>query len=211
MAKKQQKFYVVWKGIKPGIYRTWAECQQQIKGVVGAYFKAFPNEEQAKVAFRGNMWNYLGDKGNKKVNAKTAGVSAGIIWDSWSVDAACSGNPGVMEYQGVNTGTGRQLFHGGPYPDATNNIGEFLALVHALAMLKQIGKKTPVYSDSRTAMAWVKKRRAKTQLKETSRNKKVFELIDRAETWLKNNRWDMPILKWDTATWGEIPADFGRK
>ena len=211
MATKRQKFYVVWKGKKPGIYGTWAECQQQIKSVAGAYYKSFPNEEQAKFAFKGNMWDYLGKTGNNKLIVKTASVDAGIILDSWSVDAACSGNPGVMEYQGVNTRTGVQLFHGGPYPDATNNIGEFLALVHALAMLKQKGKNTPIYSDSKIAMSWVKNKKAKTNLKETSRNKKVFELIVRAEVWLKKNTWNIPILKWDTANWGEIPADFGRK
>lgn len=42
-----------------------------------------------------------------------------------------------MEYRGVYVRTGQELFRIGPYPDGTNNVGEFLALVHALALLKK--------------------------------------------------------------------------
>lgn len=211
MAKKGRKFYVVWKGVKPGVYGSWQECQQQIKGYEGARYMAFPNEEQAKLAYKGNMWDYLGKKQQPGQAQKRSFSGEGPVLDSLAVDAACSGNPGVMEYQCVETKTGKRIFHGGPYPDATNNIGEFLALVHVLALLKQKDKKIPVYSDSRTAISWVKRKQAKTKLKPTGRNRKVFDLIDRAEKWLKSNSWDIPILKWDTENWGEIPADFGRK
>jgi ribonuclease HI len=212
MAKKGLKYYVVWEGKKPGIYKTWGECQQQIMGVEGAKYMSFPNEEQAALALRKGPGSYWGKK-KSIVNPlqSNSGVGKGPVWESISVDAACSGNPGTMEYQGVYTKTGKQIFHGGPYEDATNNIGEFLALVHVLAMLKQQNKKLPVYSDSKTAMAWVKHRHAKTKLEHTTANNRVFEMIHRAEAWLKNNSWDVPILKWDTKAWGEIPADFGRK
>jgi ribonuclease HI len=213
MAGKRNKYYVVWKGVKPGVYDSWKACQEQVKGFEGARFMGFPNEEQAKLAFRSDMNQYLGKKKSPAVqpNDKMASSGKGPVWDSISVDAACSGNPGVMEYQGVYTKTGKRIFHGGPYPDATNNIGEFLALVHVLALLKKENKNMPVYSDSKTAIAWVRRKQAKTKLQPTPKNKKVFELIARAETWLKNNSWNTPILKWDTEHWGEIPADFGRK
>lgn len=211
MAKNKQKFYVVWKGLKPGIYNTWSECQQQIKNFQGACFMAFPNEAQAKLAYHGNMWDYIGKKGDKKPAKKQSGAIGEANLESWSVDAACSGNPGVMEYQCVDTGSGIQIFHAGPFPDATNNIGEFLALVHALALLKQEGKNIPIYSDSETAMAWVRKKAVNTNLQKTPKNARVFELISRALTWIKTNTWQTPILKWDTENWGEIPADFGRK
>ena len=214
MAKAGQKFYVVWKGIKPGVYSTWKECQGQVKGFEDAKFMSFPNEKQANFAFKDKkgMWAYLGKKkAATRANSNNTASVGGPVWESISVDAACSGNPGVMEYQGVYTKTGKLLFHGGPYQEATNNVGEFLALVHVLAMLKQQNKKLPVYSDSKTAMAWVKRKHAKTKLAPTIRNKKVFDLIARAEIWLKTNTWNVPILKWDTKNWGEIPADFGRK
>ena len=47
---------------------------------------------------------------------------------AWAVDAACSGNPGPMEYRGIDLATGAEIFHFGPV-HGTNNIGEFLAIV----------------------------------------------------------------------------------
>jgi ribonuclease HI len=130
---------------------------------------------------------------------------------SLSVDAACSGNPGVMEYRGVDTATGREIFRMGPYPDGTNNVGEFLALVHGLSLLKKHNSNLPIYSDSVSAMAWVRAKQCKTKLMRTERNIPLFDLIARAERWLQTNTYTNKILKWDTPNWGEIPADFGRK
>ena len=133
------------------------------------------------------------------------------IANSLSVDAACSGNPGVLEYRGVYTSTGREIFKQGPFPEGTVNIGEFLALVHGLAYLKQKNKNIPVYSDSKTAISWVKNKKVKTKLELNKKNKKLFDLIDRALNWLQSNNFENQILKWETKYWGEIPADFGRK
>jgi ribonuclease HI len=129
-----------------------------------------------------------------------------------AVDAACSGNPGIMEYRGVDMNTRKQIFHQGPFPDATNNIGEFLALVHALALLKKLGlDNTTIYTDSITAMAWVRNKKAKTKMQPTPKNTELIDLVLRAENWLHTNTYKNPILKWDTVALGEIPADFGRK
>ena len=130
---------------------------------------------------------------------------------SIAVDAASSGNPGKMEYQGVDTKTKKNLFKQGPFEEGTNNIGEFLALVHGLAFLKQQKSDRIIYSDSRIAMGWVRKKACKTKLKQSPRNKAIFDIIARAETWLKKNQYNTPIVKWETKAWGEIPADFGRK
>lgn len=211
MSKKRTNFYVVWKGVKPGVYSTWEECTRQIQGFEGALYKAFPNEEQANYAFGKSPWQFIGGKNKMKPVEQVIGAETKPIWESISVDAACSGNPGVMEYRGVVTKTGKEIFHGGPYPDATNNIGEFLAIVHCLALLKQKGKNIPIYTDSTNAMSWVKQKKAKTKLYRAPTNEVVFDLIERAEKWLKTNTWDIPVLKWDTEHWGEIPADFGRK
>ncbi len=126
------------------------------------------------------------------------------------VDAACSGNPGPMEYRGVHLPSGREVFHFGPV-HGTNNIGEFLAIVHAMALLKQRGLTMPVYSDSRTAIIWVQKRKAKTTLPPTPENRPLLDLVHRAEAWLRQNGTPVPLLKWQTDEWGEVPADFGRK
>ncbi len=128
-----------------------------------------------------------------------------------AVDAACSGNPGAMEYQGIDLATGARIFHFGPM-HGTNNIGEFLAIVHALALIEQQGTidKT-VYSDSYNAILWVKKKQCKTKLARTPNTEDLFKIIARAENWLQTHMVETPVVKWETNKWGEIPADFGRK
>ena len=130
---------------------------------------------------------------------------------SIAVDAACSGNPGPMEYRGVYIKTGQVLFKVGPMEQGTNNIGEFLAIVHALAMQEKQGTSIPIYSDSVNAQKWVRQGFCKTTLEENEVNAPIFDLIRRAESWLRTHTFRVPIYKWETKEWGEIPADFGRK
>lgn len=203
---KSKKYYVVWKGAKPGIYDSWDECKLNIQGFPGAKYKSYKSAIEAADAYK------HGDRSTSTKKPKSKTLSKSIVKDSIAVDAACSGNPGNMEYQGVKTVSGELLFHFGPIPMGTNNIGEFLAIVHALAGFSKSGNKTtPIYTDSRTAMAWVRKKKANTKLFEKTKNPPLEKLISRAEEWLKNNTHRNPILKWDTKNWGEIPADFGRK
>lgn len=136
------------------------------------------------------------------------------IYPCFATDAACSGNPGVMEFRGmIVTGSGEavQAFHRGPYPNGTNNIGEFLGLVLGLAYLKANHLNWPIYTDSVTALAWVRKKKANTKLQASPENLELLQTIRTAEKWLHENTWTTPIYKWDTTHWGEIPADFGRK
>ena len=209
MAK--QKYYVVWDGNTPGIYSSWTECQLQIKGYPNAKYKAFKTREEAEAAFASSYDDFI-EFGAKSSAPKPLPeeFEKEIVWDSISVDAACSGNPGVMEYQGVDTRNKSQIFYQ-KFSLGTNNIGEFLAIVHALAMFKQQNLDTPIYSDSKTAMAWVRRKKANTKLARNPKTAKLYSLIDRAETWLKNNSYQNELLKWNTERWGEIPADFGRK
>ena len=210
MAKKK-KYYVVWDGVSPGIYESWSECQLQIKGYPNAKYKSYPSREAAHEAFKSG-YKEPSKKSNAKSPLKLNHIDLPFEKESISVDAACSGNPGIMEYRGVHTFDKSEIFRQGPFHDGTNNIGEFLALVHALALLKKKGKEnTTIYTDSRTAMAWVRRKKVKTTLKKTTRNTILFELISRAEQWLATNQYVNPIIKWPTEKWGEIPADFGRK
>ena len=209
------KFYVVWKGVNPGIYDSWDACRWQVEGHDNAKYKAFPSRQEALTAFENGHQKYLRQKTTaRQPGSPTARQTAGPrqpIPESLAVDAACSGNPGKMEYRGVYTATGEELFHVGPLQQGTNNVGEFLALVHGLALLKQKNSTLPLYSDSMNAIRWVGKKQCKTLLERTPANEPVFDLIERAERWLKANSYSTDILKWDTAEWGEIPADFGRK
>lgn len=208
MGKKN--FYVVWNGVVPGVYKSWDECKAQITGYDGAIYKSFPTLDEANRAFNDSPWTYIG-KNATKPKTTTIKDNPAIIKDSLSVDAACSGNPGLMEYRGVYVQTGEQVFHQGPFEMGTNNIGEFLALVHGLALLKQKKLTIPIYTDSMNAIAWVRNKKCKTKLERLPENLSLFYMIERAEKWLRENTYTTQIIKWPTDKWGEIPADFGRK
>lgn len=216
MAK--QRFYVVWEGIQPGIYHSWAECQQQTDGFDRAKFKAYDSLEAAELAYREGWKKHWGQKQKQKQKQREAarspavGGSLGEIdYNSISVDVGTWGNPGPIEYKGVDTGTGDVIFHVKPEGHGTNNLGEFIAIVHALAYLKQQGSNKTVYSDSLTAQKWVRDKRVASTLVRDESTQKVWELTDRALKWLHTNTYPNKVLKWQTDRWGENKADFGRK
>lgn len=207
MAKK--KYYTVWAGQNPGVYDSWNECQKQIKGFNNPIFKSFESKEDAEKALSEHYSKYIGQKSEGQ-KTRIDPNSSEILQNSLAVDAACSGNPGAMEYRGVYVGNRQQLFHFGPIY-GTNNIGEFLAIVHGLALLKQKGWDMPIYTDSVNALLWIKQKKCKTKLVRNEKSEKVWEMIERAEKWLATNSYSTKLLKWETEKWGEIPADFGRK
>lgn len=210
-----RKFYVVWAGWAPGIYDTWEECQAQVANFPGAKYRAYYTQEEATAAYRGSyeeQASLIKVIGERKAEVVNYAAFPEIRLDAIAVDGACAKNPGPMEYRGVEVGTGRQIFRYGPLDGGTNNIGEYLALVHALALLSQHGDgSTPIYSDSRTALAWLRNRRSKSTLTPNGKNARIFELLERANRWVMTHTWTNPVLKWETERWGEIPADFGRK
>ncbi|WP_010520290.1 ribonuclease H family protein [Aquimarina agarivorans] len=210
MANK--KFYVVWKGHKEGVFTDWKTCKQAILNYPQAQYKSFLTKEEAIKAFDGVYADYVGKKSSKPKlsEAELQKIGEPNLY-SIAVDAASSGNPGKMEYRGVDTQTHKQLFHQGPFEQGTNNIGEFLALVHGLAYLKNANSDRLLYTDSKIAMGWVRKKKCKTKLALNAKNKKVFDLVARAENWLRTNSYKTIVVKWETKAWGEIPADFGRK
>lgn len=215
------KYYVVFNGPNPGIYDKWEDAAEQIN-FQGARYKSYPTSEAAAEAYRresddagtADLGRFLSKAGSHRLpkpGQPDYMTNPEVDLDAWAVDASCMGNPGRMEYQGVELMTGRVLFRVGPFDDATNNIGEFLAIVHAMAQMEKEGKYHNIYSDSVSGMAWVRTHKIKTQLKPTERNRKVFELMARAVTWLNTHRFPGKVMKWQTDRWGEIPADFGRK
>lgn len=224
MAKKKQKYYVVWQGNTPGIYDSWDACKQQVEGVAAAKYKSFESRSEAEAAYARPFSEIIG-QGSAKLTIKQdcmVGVNEkgmtvvrpgnvpGPVLDSLAVDAACSGNPGVMEYQGVYVANRQQVFHY-KAPVGTNNIGEFLAIVHGLSYLKKHNLKQIIYSDSVNAINWVKRKECRSKLELNDKTVELWNYVRRAEAWLQANTYTTEIRKWDTDNWGEIPADFGRK
>lgn len=210
MASKN-KYYVVWNGHSPGIYTNWAQCEKNIQGVSNVRYKGFSTLQAAEQAYDEGPEKYWGRKNsNDESTFLEISNNPDIVSNSLSVDAACSGNPGVMEYQGVYTSSGTQVFIK-KFPLGTNNIGEFLAIVHGLAYQKQHHLNIPIYTDSKIALSWIKAKKCRSKLPNTNETKELFDVIKRAEEWLRTNTYSQKLLKWNTKNWGEIPADFGRK
>ena len=220
MAKGKANFYVVWQGRETGVFESWAACEQQVKGVAAQY-KGFATREEAEKAFAEGAEKHITPRSAVKKQEHNA-VSVkdlpptqmqqhGVILPALAVDAACSGNPGKMEFRGVIVDTRTEVFHRGPYVGGTNNIGEFLAIVLGLAYLKKHQLPWVLYSDSKTAIAWIKQKKCKTQLEWNTGNQDLLLAVRAAEKWLAENNWTTKIYKWETEKWGEIPADFGRK
>mgnify|MGYP002861851102 CR=1 FL=1 len=214
----KKKYYVVWKGRTPGVYDNWEACKKEVEGFQGALYKGFPDKGSADAAYAN------GFSGFEKTENGSLSTSHLPFSTFIAVDAACSGNPGKMEYQGKFVDVGTEppttvtLFKSPVFENGTNNIGEFLAIVHGLAWQKQKRTFYPIYSDSVNAQKWVREKQCRTKLQPNDKNAYLFELIGRAEKWLhENDDWmkehslTIPVLKWKTEIWGEIPADFGRK
>lgn len=208
---KSNKFYVVWKGRQVGVFSTWDSCKMQIENFKGAQYKSFPDRMSAENAFRAGYEACQQSAVSSKLSYENMSENQRPIGQSIAVDAACSGNPGKMEFQGVFVETNTHLFKSPVYEQGSNNIGEFLAIVYCLAWQKKNKLAYPIYSDSVNAQKWVREGICKTKIVENDKNKPLFEVIRWAERWLKENSFRVPIYKWRTEIWGEIPADFGRK
>ncbi|MBB6671401.1 ribonuclease H [Cohnella nanjingensis] len=213
------KYYVVWEGKQPGVYESWPECQAQVGQYTDAKYKSFPSQAEAERAYR-EGWKKHWGQGKKPGAAAAAGKparttaaepAAEIDYDSISVDVGTRGNPGPVEYRGVDTRTGDVIFACGPVSKGTNNLGEFLAIVHALAYLRKQGSAKTVYSDSRTALKWVKQKEVVTTLPRDESTREIWSLVDRALHWLHTHAYPNKVLKWETERWGEVKADYGRK
>lgn len=217
-----KRYYVVWKGRVPGVYDNLDDAMEQVDDFPGAMFKSYDSPQAAAEAYRSSgRKEDKNDLGNLLLNSSRGNMPQSgkpdyfsfpeIDLNGWAVDASCLGNPGRMEYRGVELMSGREIFRVGPFEKSTNNIGEFLAIVHALALMQKTGENHTIYSDSVTGMAWVRNRKIKTQLSREPANEKCFKMMERALSWLNTHQYSAKILKWQTERWGEVPADFGRK
>ena len=207
-----QKFYVVWKGRQTGVFETWDDCKLQTEKFPKAVYKSFKTRQLAEQAFKDGWWEYIGkDIIETELTEEQLLLVGKAVEESISVDGAWNTITGVVEYQGVYTKTKAPIFKVGPLEDGTINIVEFLGIVHALAHCKKHNIVLPIYSDSRNAIGWVRDKEARTNHKRSDKNTKIFELLDRAIKWLKENEYENQVLKWETKGWGENPADFGRK
>lgn len=203
----KNKFYVVWIGREQGIFDSWEECKKQIDGFAGAKYKGFTTYEQALLALQSYPSN------TNIVNPIIEKIQNNFPHNSIAVDAAVNMKNGIMEYRGIHLSSMQIIFHVGPldYGLKSNNIAEFLAIVHGLQWLWQYDINAPVYSDSFTAITWVKNQKINSKVLEKNPVPQIKERIEKALKWLKEHPKHAEVIKWNTQEWGEIPADFNRK
>lgn len=210
MAIKTPKYYAVRKGRKTGIFYNWPDCSAQVHQFPQAVYKSFSTLKEAE-AFLAHNSSTPTISTTRTIEPHSPKLNSLIIPDSICVDASCLGNPGIMEYRGVHTSSGQEIFRSPVISLGTNNLGEFLAIVDGLIYLQEQGSLIPIYSDSKTALLWTAKRKVNTSLPANSQTREIWQLVDRALSWLNSHTYSNPLYKWDTPIWGEIPADFGRK
>ena len=121
-------------------------------------------------------------------------------------DAAHSTKNGITEYRAHVLETGEQILYKN-LGNQTVNIGEFLAIIDCIKYIIENDYQYPViYSDSLTAITWVKNKKTGSKRKNPD--------LQKAEVFLKVMAEDInkiEILHWDNKCWGEIISDFGNK
>ena len=184
MSKK--KFYVVWRGKKPGIYTSWQVCKRQIDGFEKSAYKSFSTLAQAELAFKNKYEDYIGKKPlPKKITKIDLQKYGKPILESISVDAACSGNPGPGGWGAVIFDKeNNQKNISGNEKNTTNNRMELLAAIMALKKIKN-NSDVVIYTDSiyvkNGITEWVLKWKEngwKNSNKEPVKNKDLWEKLD---------------------------------
>ena len=160
------KFYAVAKGRKTGIFTSWPQAEQQVKGFAGARYKSFKTREEAKAFLENPVYRAGAKKSNASAAPKkgpapeeTTPENAVIVY----TDGGAIGNPGPGGY-GVVFQDGRQ-FSGG-FGMTTNNRMELMAVIVALEALRESLEKEPspviLHSDSRYVINGITKGWAKS-------------------------------------------------
>ncbi|KAG8200427.1 hypothetical protein JTE90_000510 [Oedothorax gibbosus] len=178
---ERKVFYAVCRGNKPGVYKTWTECEKQIKGFVKPWFKKFSVEDDA-IQFVET------GKVVKKVNVPDHGPDefVTVFTDGAS---SCNGTEDAKAGIGVYWGPGNELNTSARLPGRqTNNRAEIHAAVHALQQARQLGiKNVRLYTDSQFVIKgiteWIDKWKQKNWMSSNGKpviNKEDFMVLDRA-------------------------------
>jgi len=169
-----KKFYVVWKGRKPGVYKDWNSCKKQVDAYAGAKYKSFKTWDEALDQYQNNKPGSspkASDSSSIK-NGKSVSSNRGIkTYTSDEIsgmpetvkiftDGGCEPNPGeagsgVAIYQ---DGEVSELWYGLYNPQGTNNTAELNALHQGLLIAKEKvanGETAVLFSDSKYSIQCV--------------------------------------------------------
>jgi ribonuclease HI len=236
--------YVVWKGRKPGVYDSWSECYEQVNGYSGPVYKGFHSRGEAKEALKRDPLIYVRGLPGKNTSQKSHDQlkkearrrnryerraekrqqrkeAQAVVQRQERLELPCIvvdgsylGNLDRMEYQAIGLPQNAIIFSDGPYRGGGASIAEFLGLVKGLQYLENRQMDMLIYSDSKTALSWVRRCKVNSViLKRDDCPDQVKEMVQDALGWLRSNT-DFTkgrFRKWHTTFWGENPADYGRK
>lgn len=90
------KFYAVFKGLKPGIYTSWDECRAQIHGIGGALYKSFLTMKEAE-----DWIQFMGDERIEHTTIPNIHPEESITGDYAFVDGSYDASNGLYSYGSV--------------------------------------------------------------------------------------------------------------
>ncbi|GFW59445.1 ribonuclease H1 [Trichonephila clavipes] len=202
---ERKTFYAVHKGKCPGVYKTWTECEKQIKDFVKPWFKKFSSEDEALEFVKNGKVSKavtVPDHGpDKFVTVFTDGASS------------CNGQEEARAGIGVYWGPGNQLNTSMRLPGRqTNNRAEIFAAVHALRQAKKLGiKNLRLYTDSQFVIkgitTWIDKWKENNWTSASGKpviNKDDFMALDNAR---QNINVDWCYVKGHSNNPGNVEAD----
>ena len=179
-----KKYYVVWKGSKPGIYDSWPAAKEQTEGRADAQFMGFPSKAEAQAAYQSTYTKALMRRSvNKTPSAHSSHATKintpmgnhlssnphgynGTADINIYCDGACSPNPGksgtgIAIYESINDKTQlTSLWYGLYQANGTNNTAELNGLLKSFEIAQQYiaqNKKVQVLSDSKYSIDCITK------------------------------------------------------
>lgn len=113
-----------------------------------------------------------------------------------------------MAYKGFNESTNKWIFKVKYKGYCTQNVADFMAIVHALHYCKINNIDLPIYNDNLVAIKWVKDKKVNSLLIKTKENHELFQSFENALVILKQNDFLNPILFWKKKELGNIKNPF---
>jgi ribonuclease HI len=193
-----KKFYVVWRGVKTGIFHDWPTTHALVDGFAGAQYKSFPTLSEAEAAFRNGAPPRSPATGPGKPRVVRTDHADAVTASDTVIfcDGACDPNPGKAGSGMAVYRAGKlaELWYGAYNPAGTNNTAELNALLQALMLAKtelDADKSVQVRSDSsyglnavtKWAEGWKKRgwRKAEGEIKNLELIQELYALYQEIE------------------------------
>lgn len=200
---KNNKYYVVWKGINTGVYDNWNDCKKQVNGFSGALHKSFESLDEAEKAFE----EYSESPNSTSTSIPPSPYSI----KSFIVNGNCQDTFGEISYRWKISGSTSNAKEINLAMIGTKNIADFIAIVYLIKLSQKVKLNLPIYTNSKTAKNWILNKKCNHHLFVSKKTEAVLAVIKETEDWLSNNAVENEILFWDSVAWGKFPLVNRRK